>query len=502
MANTHRTIRARTARPLGAHLAALLGLALLGAGCSGGATPDGGGLDATSPADASEGGVLADAPPGTDAPPGADARSSGGDGGDGGAVAYTCAATLDVATSGDDANAGTAAQPLRSIHAAAMRATAGTCIRVHAGRYLETQTIRFMADGTAAAPIVLQSVDGLLAAVIDDSGNTDAEGLYIDHDHIVVDGFDFVGMTGATQQQTLHLDGRLMGHAAGTIVRHCRLTGGYDILKINQIAGDRTNAADTVILFEQNEFFGTPPHLPLSITSGFNVVFRANHFHDFWSAANVSGDGAIQVKGGSSHVVFDGNLFENVFTAAGTIAFGDGCASSCDVDPDHYASVANVARNNVMVHVGRAFDFGGARDCAALNNTIVNTTAGNVVFKLTPAVSGTTTRDSLNVRILNNIIAGDTADASDVIQINGNSGVGLQMGHNLYFRRGAPAAMETGSISGDPRFANSGAGDFRVLAGSPAIGAGTNLFADVPVDYRGAARPTSGAFTIGAFEGP
>ncbi len=63
------------------------------------------------------------------------------------------AGTLDVATTGSDANAGTAASPLRTVQAAIDRATPGTTIRIHAGTY--KQQLRISRSGIAGAPITV-----------------------------------------------------------------------------------------------------------------------------------------------------------------------------------------------------------------------------------------------------------------------------------------------------------------------------------------------------------
>jgi hypothetical protein len=68
------------------------------------------------------------------------------------------AATLDVAPTGDDAAAGTQAQPLRTIQACANLAQPGDVCNVHAGVYRET--VVPPRSGTAAAPIRFQAAPG------------------------------------------------------------------------------------------------------------------------------------------------------------------------------------------------------------------------------------------------------------------------------------------------------------------------------------------------------
>ena len=74
-------------------------------------------------------------------------------------VAYAAApaaaggATLDVATTGSDANSGTADAPLRTVQEAIDRATPGTTIRLHKGTY--SQELKIRSSGSAGAPITV-----------------------------------------------------------------------------------------------------------------------------------------------------------------------------------------------------------------------------------------------------------------------------------------------------------------------------------------------------------
>jgi len=47
----------------------------------------------------------------------------------------------------------------------------------------------------------------------------------------------------------------------------------------------------------------------------------------------------VQLKGGTPDALFDGNTFQDVTSNAGTIAMGDSCDTTCDIDPNHYAAV-------------------------------------------------------------------------------------------------------------------------------------------------------------------
>jgi hypothetical protein len=411
-------------------------------------------------------------------------------------VTYACGRELHVATTGSDTNDGMAATPLRTIAKATPLAQAGDCILVHAGTYAETATIGFVHDGTATAPIVLRSADGHLAAIIDAKNDRPGPTVLVRNDYVIIDGFEFLNSPMDTEEQAIHFDGLTEGKGKGSVLRNCKATGGYDTLKLNQ--------ASEGITVEYNELYGTFAHLPVSLTGANGLTFRGNYCHD-WT---LNGFGAIQLKGGTHDVLFEGNHFQDIHTDAGAIALGDSCDSTCDIDPEHYAAVRVRATNNVMVRVGRGFDVQGCKDCAILSNTILDSGQGNVIFKLTSAATNGVTRATVNARIIDNLISNAKGDGGNVIQINTPADMGLQMDYNLVWNAGTaiswgdghPATADTHSITKDPKMTS--AGSFTLGAGSPGRSAGINLFADVPDDFTGAARPATGMFDIGALQAP
>jgi len=154
--------------------------------------------------------------------------------GDGAASSYTCAHELHVAVNGSDGNAGTAASPLETIAKATPMAQPGDCVLVHAGTYSESTTIGFAHDGTATAPIVLWSVDGRGAAIIDAGGNRGGPTVLIHEDCVIVGGFEFRSSPIDTAEQVVHFDGLYQGKCAGSVLRNCKITGGYDHIKVNE----------------------------------------------------------------------------------------------------------------------------------------------------------------------------------------------------------------------------------------------------------------------------
>jgi hypothetical protein len=405
---------------------------------------------------------------------------------------YSCARELHVATTGSDAGDGSMGNPFKTISKVAPTALPGDCIEVHAGTYAESATIGFQMDGTMDKPIVLRSADGHLAAIIDAKTNRAGPTVLVRNDYIVIDGFEFINSPMDTQEQCIHFDGlNEQAKGTGSVLRNCKVTMGYDTLKLNE------NSQGVTI--EHNEIYGTFQHLPVSLTGASGMTFRGNFCHD-WTLA---GDGAIQIKGGSHDSLFEGNVFQDIHTDAGAIAMGDGCDSTCDLDPQHYAAVRIRAVDNVFVRVGRGLDLQGCKDCAILANTFVDSGAGNVMFKLTSATTNGTTQATIGARILDNVVT-NSGDGGAVIQINDPAGMGLVMDYNLRWNGGMavvwgdghPSTADTHSVTMDPKLAT----DFSLGAGSAAIGAGTNLFSEVPIDFAGTARPMTAAFDIGAFE--
>jgi hypothetical protein len=409
---------------------------------------------------------------------------------------YTCARELHVATTGSDTGDGSMAKPFKTISKVTPMAKAGDCIQVHAGTYAEGSTIGFSNDGTMAAPLVLRSADGKLKAVIDAQTNRGGPTVLVKNDYVVIDGFEFVGSPLDTEEQCVHFDGLNTGKGQGSVLRNSKLTAGYDTIKVNE--------ASSGVTVEFNEIYGTFKHLPVSLTGANNFTFRGNFGHD-WA---LDGDGAIQLKGGSHDVLFEGNVLQDVHTSAGAIAMGDGCDATCDIDPDHYAAVRVRVVDNVLLRAGRGFDVQGCKDCAILSNTIVDTGVGNVIFKLTSATTNGVTTTTTNARIVDNLVSNAAGDGGNVVQINTGADQGLQMDYNLVWNGGKaiswgdghPSSADTHSVTKDPKLASGT--DFSLATGSAARGAGTNLFADVPVDFLGAARPVTGPFDIGAYETP
>lgn len=462
----------------------LLGLALLSAHCgddeeNGPGGKNGNGGDSNSPPGANTPGTGANTP-GTQTP--------NAPGNPGVPVNYTCKRDIHVSPSGDDSASGLeASAPMKTIANAVKKAEPGDCVKAHEGTYKETKTIQLQKSGTQAEPIVVWSSDGRGKAIIDSSSSSGAV-IFMKSDFVIVDGFDFQKKAPGSGEQVIHVAGKGLGSA----IRNNKITGGHNHLKINENANGVT--------VEGNEFYGEFGHIPISLTGSSNMIFRKNTGHDW----DVGEDAAIQIKGGSHDSVFDSNRFDNVKTLGGVLALGDGCDSSCDNDPEHYAGVRLKAINNVIVNADRAFNVNGCKDCALLSNTMVDVggVQFGVVIKMVTATTGGVAKSSTGTRIMNNLFSSKNVEIGQVLDIKPGNGAGLVMDHNLVFSQGNqvewgnghPADQDAHSIlNQDPLLT----ADFTLGAGSPAIGKGAKLD-DVPHDFTGAARPAT--HDIGAFQ--
>jgi hypothetical protein len=444
-------------------------------GSTDGGRPDGGGLDAAPPADAGAKlyGTIPPAPP----------------------KVYTCALEIHVATTGDDAvGDGTSLMPYKTIEKGISLATApGTCVQVHAGTYTPAVTITFPSDGASGNPIVLRSADGKGMASIDGTTVTAAPTLEVKRDYAVVDGFVFKNTPLTSGVFTVRFDGQSALKCEGSVLRNSTLTGGYSQLKIYQNSHG--------VLVENNEFSGPTGNSTMSLTGASGMVFRANYVHDI----NTGDLGTTELVGGSTGATIEKNLFQDISSSSGALVLGDACGPTCDNDPQHYAAVNAVARNNIFIRVNRAIDIFGCESCSVLSNTILDAGALiGYVFRIGSANTNGVTQTTTGLRIVDNLVASPTGVMGYVMDLAASSSTGLSMDYNLFYngRNGVafgqshPATADTHSVMGDPLLA----ADLRPGAGSPAIGAGANLVSDVPDDFLSVARPATAPFDIGALQ--
>ena len=379
---------------------------------------------------------------------------------------------LHVSKSGSDNNSGTSeGQALQSIGRAMQMIDANGCVQVHSGTYRENNSI------SPRSGVMVIAADGKQTVTVDASQKSGFGMFDISNNDVTVAGFV------VTHPVNSSGDPFFVNGTEGTRILHSKATGGHNILKIR----DTSN-----MFLGGNEIYGQFAHIPVSVTSNTSMSIVGNHFHSF----SDPGNGMIQIKGGSRDVVVEGNVFENIDTPAGAIALGDGCGSTCDIDPEHYAGRNISARNNVFVNVGRAADMYGCYGCSFVHNTAINSGKSSPLLKLNNATTGGANRNTVNALIANNIVYNPSGDLSNFVQVNSGNDSGLRIESNLV--HGGGSSSQGVTITSDPRFTASKAHpfDYSLAAGSPAIDAGSNQ--GVARDYEGKSR--NGIPDIGAFE--
>lgn len=393
------------------------------------------------------------------------------------APGVAAAATYHVSAEGDDAAAGTAAAPWRTLQRAADRVDAGDTVEVAPGRY---QGFELRRSGTKVAPVRFTAAQG---AIVDRDNGATPDGIHLRGvSHVVVEGFTVEGAS-----------------RAGIRAGHCdHLTLRRNVVAGSGQSGIVTRFCDQLVV-EDNEASGSlAGHGIHSSSSGSRPVLRGNAV---WGN-RLSG---IRVNGAAGDVVVSGALIER------NVVYENGAGGGAALDLDRAQDA--VIRNNLL-HDNHGTGVAlyslrrgqGSSDNRFEHNTVVMPDDGRWCLQLRDASTGN--------QVHNNVFVNAHAFRG-AIDASHDSLTGLVSDHNA----GGPFTIDDGltvlsreewhHVTGQDAntieagaaelFADPQGGDFRLAAGSPALDAGSDAVAS-DVDLEGAPRRAGTARDLGAYE--
>lgn len=238
-----------------------------------------------------------------------------------------------------------------------------------------------------------------------------------------------------------------------------------------------------------------------NITDGISLNADRNGLVSHCTFENMPGDGS-HCKGGTKNITYEKNLFIN--------CIADGLDVGGDTGPQFFCPLgATWEADSIMVYAN-IFIGGltGIRLSSCHNSFIYN----NTCFKQTTFAFRSLNASSNNITLANNHIANNIFTTVGAIYMNASDNFDYStefFANNLFHSYGSadpasinwselPGVNVTGSLIGDPQFADTLNRDFSLRAGSPAIGAGVQL-AEPATDYRDKPYST-GSRSIGAIE--
>lgn len=411
-----------------------------------------------------------------------------------------------VATTGSNANLGTAANPFASIEYALSRVTAGDTIIVQDGVYHETLSTD--TAGTASARITLKAANPG-AVTVTKSGRT----FNISHPYYTVEGLIFDGQFGASDII------RVNSNADDLIFRNNEVRfGARD--GIDMVAPQNVLIEDTRIHHLLYFVDGVRDDAHGIVTEGVqNLTIRNTEIY------YVSGDGLqLQYDGWDNVLVVDSHFWNGQLTESYAGAPQGVYPGEDGIDTKQEGTVprGHLTVRNSVFHGWRS-DYISTPAALNLKHNVDVIVDGNTFYDNVVALRlrGPGSRPGAHVTVMNNVFhTNDVAvryedqieqlrvlnntfglDNDRFFQSAGGAGSGSQVYNNLFAASTKPD--EAGHISNrtadTEQFVDAPNHDYHLLPQSPAIDAGIVL-TPVTTDKDGLSRPQGAAFDVGAYE--
>lgn len=398
----------------------------------------------------------------------------------------------------NDANAGTAAMPFKTISRAAQIARAGDTVVVMSGTYPES--VEIANSGTVGLPITF-TASGTVVVAPPAPDSWSGVFTVLGKSDIIIAGF-----TAENGYFGFKVDEDRSGTPSARITlknNHARLT---------KSSGINVNASHDIVVdsnvVEKTNLGGVHEMISIIGTDGF-VVSNNDVFNGPFLINGVAKEGkeGIDAKFGSSNGRIVYNRVHDLVRLGIYVDAWSALTQNIEI-------VGNVVYN-CNDGIALASEQGGLlRNVLVANNVTYNNRNSGIV--VAPwAADG----PRENIRIVNNTVYGNDANGINIatnriyrIEIqnnisannNGpalhadNAGLVSIASNNLASGKNAGNILN-GTLVGDPRFVSAASGNFQLDAGSAAINNGIALDL-VPADIAGRLRPLGGTYDIGAFE--
>jgi hypothetical protein len=397
-----------------------------------------------------------------------------------------------VDPSGDDSSPGSSQAPWRTLQHAVDSIAPGDTILVESGTYAGFQVGRYSQSGQDGAVSTIQA-DAGAHVVITSPGPAN-----IHRSDIEIEGFDspmadwVVAGFEVVNAPNYGID--IRGSDAIT-VRDCYVHDNAST-GLFQAFSDHT-------LFEDNESAFNGEHGIYDSNSSKFAVIRGNFVHDnARNGLHLNGD----ITSGGDGIIAGTLVEENVIADNGTSGGGSGI--SCDGVQDSWFQNNLIYGNHTSGIYFYWVDSGGpSRDNTVVNNTVLVPSYGYWAVNIQDFSTGNTVLNNVlynyhsyrgSIAVTLDSLPGFTSDYNVVMDRfttdGGDSRLTLAQwqlltGLDLHSKVATP----------DVLFADAGANDYHLSAGSPAIGAGTSQ--DAPAaDLDGNPRPSPNGWDVGAYQ--
>jgi hypothetical protein len=374
-----------------------------------------------------------------------------------------------VATTGNDSGGnGSIGSPWATLEGATSKMKGGDVLYVRGGTYSEVFDLYGPNGSNSSLPTIIINYPGE-TPIFDHTGNAcSMNGL---------NWFVLGGLTMRNYQQAI-----LVGYAAAcsnTVLTNLTVynTGNQGIQVYNQ---------SHHVLLVNNLIYGTGTgsqngegiYIGNNISPSDNthdVTMRGNTIHD-------TKDEAIELKPGTYNCIIENSTFYTCNKSQDSYGAGGGAIEVDAQDVSSYSGNPNhVIRGNIVYDTVIGIHL--ATGSSAYNNIIYGTTQYGIKID-----TANGTADSWPRLVYNNTVARPSSDA--IVGSAGNYRILNNIGPTGSYNLATNATY----------FVNMSGHDYHLVAGRAPIAAGTNVFGVVATDFAGNARPSSGAFDIGAYQ--